>query len=185
MRKIHVMTLGVYGALLIFLTLPPAQASTERKDLLPVAHEELGNMLDELVAHFRGLGTQMHRHFRGLGQRRQRALITFMLRHRDELELSTDQVKSLRKLRSDFERAAIRRQADIRVAEMDLETLLDAETVDLEKVEPKIRQIEKLRADHRLTRIRTIEEGKAQLSSEQRKKLQTLLSANRYPWDTE
>ena len=185
MKKINVMTLGVYGVLFIFLTLPPAQAKTEPTGLRPVAHEELGNMLDELVAHFRGLGSRLHRHFRDWGPRHKRALITFMLRQRDELKLSKDQVQSLRKLRSDFEREAIRRQADIRVADMDLETLLDAESVDLEQVETKIRHIEKLRADHRLGRIRTIEEGKAQLSSEQRKKLQTLLSVNRYPWDTE
>ena len=107
----------------------------ERKFL---SFEELGSILDELATLFRGLGTRLHRHFRDWGQHRKRALITFMLRHRNKLDLAEDQVQSLRGLRSDFERKAIRRRANIRVAEMELETLLDAEPVDLEKVKTKI-----------------------------------------------
>jgi Spy/CpxP family protein refolding chaperone len=103
-----------------------------------------------------------------------------MLRHRGELELSQEQIRTLERLRNDFQREAIRREADLRIAETDLTNLLDAEAVELGQVEAKVREIERLRADLRLARIRTIEEGKAQLSSEQRKKLQALLAEPRY-----
>jgi hypothetical protein len=46
--------------------------------------------------------------------------------------------------------------------------------VDMAKVEAKVREIERLRGDIRLARIRSIEKGKAQLSAEQRRKLQEL-----------
>ena len=45
---------------------------------------------------------------------------------------------------------------------MELTTLLDADAADLQQVEAKLRAIERLRADLRLARIRTIKQGKAQ-----------------------
>ena len=99
-----------------------------------------------------------------------------MLRYKDELGLSADQVQSLERLRADFQREAILRDADLRIAEMDLTTLLEREPVDLGQVEAKLREIERLRGDLRLARIRTIEQGKAQLSPEQRGKLRALLA---------
>jgi len=47
------------------------------------------------------------------------------------------------------------------------------------KVEAKIREIEKLRADARIARIRAMERGKEQLTADQRKKLQDLLAEPR------
>jgi Spy/CpxP family protein refolding chaperone len=42
------------------------------------------------------------------------------------------------------------------------------------KAEAKVREIERIRGDLRFARIRSIEKGKAQLSAEQRRKLQEL-----------
>ncbi|MCH7911872.1 MAG: periplasmic heavy metal sensor [Deltaproteobacteria bacterium] len=180
-NKILIMTLVVFGVLLHFLFFLPAQANAEPA-LNPVFHEELGSILDEFYAHLQGLGTRWYRHFSERRPRHKRPLITFMLRHREKLELSSSQVQNLKRLRSDFEREAIRRKADIRVAELELETFLDGDPIDLSKVEAKVRQIEKLRGDHRLARIRTIEDGKAQLTTEQREKLRTLLAELQHPW---
>jgi Spy/CpxP family protein refolding chaperone len=107
--------------------------------------------------------------------REERPLISLMLSHRDKLGLSADQVRQLERLRSDYEKESIRKDADLRIAEMDLQTLLDSPAVDMGKVESKVREIEKLRADLRLARIRAVEKGKEQLTSEQRQKLQELL----------
>jgi len=46
----------------------------------------------------------------------------------------------------------------------------------MSKVEAKVREVERLRADLRFARIRTAEKGKEQLTSDQREKLQALLS---------
>jgi hypothetical protein len=108
--------------------------------------------------------------------REERPLISLMLRYRDKLGLSADQVRKLEQVRSEFERESIRRDADLRIAEMDVANLTDAPAVDLSKVEAKLREVERLRADQRLARIRAIEKGKEQLTVEQRKKLQELIS---------
>lgn len=105
----------------------------------------------------------------------ERPLISMMLRNREKLGLSDDQVRRMEQLRSNYEKESIRRDADIRVAEMDLDALLDAPKVDMAKVEAKVREIEKLRGDLRLARIRAIEKGKRLLTPDQRKKLREML----------
>jgi Spy/CpxP family protein refolding chaperone len=52
---------------------------------------------------------------------------------------------------------------------------LQAQNRDLAKIEAKIREIERLRGDLRIERIRAIEKAKALLSADQRKKLNDLL----------
>jgi Spy/CpxP family protein refolding chaperone len=104
-----------------------------------------------------------------------------MLRHRDELGLSPSQVQSLERLRSDFQQEATRYDTDLRTVESDLAALLNADPTDLARLEAKVREIERLRADLRLARVRTIEQGKAQLTSEQRSKLRALLAEPRTP----
>jgi Spy/CpxP family protein refolding chaperone len=106
----------------------------------------------------------------------ERPLITIMLHHRAELGLSADQVSRLETLRGEFAREAIRRGADIRIAELDLATLLEQDPVDLTKVEAKVREVAQLRADLRIARLRAVEQGKAVLTPEQRTRLQAMLS---------
>jgi hypothetical protein len=103
-----------------------------------------------------------------------RAPISLMLRNRERLSLTADQVKHLEQLRNDFAKESIRSEANLRIAEMDLTSLLEAQPVDMTKAEAKIREIERIRGDLRIARIRSIEKGKAQLSAEQRRKLQEL-----------
>jgi len=106
----------------------------------------------------------------------ERPLIAFILRNREKLDLSAAQVKNLEQLRNDFQKESIRKDADLRVAEMDLNGLLVADKVDMAKVDAKVREIERLRSDLRIARIRTIQKGKEVLTADQRKKLQELLA---------
>jgi hypothetical protein len=110
----------------------------------------------------------------------ERPLITIMLRHGDELSLSPQQVQILEKLRDGYQREATRYEADIRIAEMDLQRLLKTRPVELEQVKAKLQEIEDLKTEIRFARIRAIEHGKALLSIEQYEKLQALLSESRY-----
>ena len=103
-----------------------------------------------------------------------RAPISLMLRNRERLGLTSEQVKHLEELRNDFAKESIRSEANLRIAELDLTSLLEAQPVDMTRVEAKIRDIERIRADLRIARVRSIEKGKAQLSTEQRRKLQEL-----------
>ena len=150
-------------------------------------HEETGKAVGDVVDQFRGLANDLGQHLRqgpGVGlpggppaptAAVERPLISLMLDHRDELALTPEQASRLEKLRQDFARESIRRDADIRIAEMDLAALLDQPALDMAKVEAKIRELARLRADLRIERIRTIEQGRAVLTPEQRTKLQGLL----------
>jgi len=170
------------GILLTLLPLAtPAAASGQALPSLatPVVHEELGGALEELTGQFHGLSARLREHFSQREARGERPLITLMLRHREELGLSREQVQGLERLRADFQREAIRREADLRIAETELGTLLDADVVDLGQVEEKLRAIGQLGTELRLARIRAIEQGKGLLTEDQRAKLRALLAEPR------
>lgn len=145
-------------------------------EVKPGFHEELAQGWEDLGREFRELFGRWREHFATAPATEDRPLLSLMLRHRDKLGLTADQVRHLERLRSDFQKESIRKEADLRVAEMDLKALRDTQSVDLVKVEAKVREIERLRGDLRLARIRTVERGKEQLTVEQRKKFQELLS---------
>jgi Spy/CpxP family protein refolding chaperone len=63
---------------------------------------------------------------------------------------------------------------------MDLQKLLRADAVDLEQVKVKLQEIEHLKVELRLARLRAIEQAKALLSPKQHSILQTLLGQSRY-----
>lgn len=163
------------GILLTLLPLAMPAAGSEPVMPSPVAHEELAGALDQLTSQLHGLSARWREHFAHREPRGERPLITLMLRHREELGLAPGQVQSLERLRADFQREAIRREADLRIAETELEALLDADVTDLGQVEAKLRAIGQLQADLRLARIRTIEQAKGLLTQDQRAKLRTVL----------
>jgi Spy/CpxP family protein refolding chaperone len=163
-------------------------ASVSAGPARPAFHEEAGWLADEIERHLDSLRARIEQHLhhgRSDGGRsdgpaaaavgRERPLITMMLHHRTELGLSDDQVKQLEALRSDFTREAIRREAEIRVAELDLAALLGQESVDMTKVEAKVRESAQHQADLRIARLRAIEQGKMVLTAEQRSRFQAIL----------
>jgi hypothetical protein len=87
-------------------------------------------------------------------------VIGTILEHRAALGLSASQVEALERLALDFIREAIRRQADLQIAQIDLDVVLDPEpgqTVDVKAAEAKLREIEKIRTDLQLALIRAVE----------------------------
>ncbi len=122
----------------------------------------------------RGEGQRWQRHGR---HHRMPTLAAIALRHRAELGLTAQQVESFQKLQMDARRAGIQRRANVELAALDLGGLLRSDPVDMAKVEAKVREMEKLRADGRLDFIRANEQGKAQLTADQRDKLKALREA--------
>ncbi len=165
------------GFAALTLLVGPAPGGAEAP--APVTHEELGRTLDDLAGQIQGLGERFLGHFAPGESPSERPLVTFMLDRRHDLALTPAQVQALERIRAEFQRESIKLDADQRVAQMDVAALLRADPVDLAQVEVKVREVERLRADLRFGRIRAIEQGKAQLTAEQRAKLQTLLSD---PW---
>jgi len=169
----------------------------------PVFHQEAKALLDQAATELRALGAQLQQHMEmgrgpmggmmGPGQRgpamtgpgpvspAERPLISIMLQRRADLGLTPEQVTRLEGLRDGFAREAIRRDADLRIAELDLQALLDQDPLDMAKVETKVREVAQLRADLRIARLRTIEQGKALLTPEQKARLLAVLGGGRLP----
>ena len=175
-----------FAALILAPALPAAAA--EPPAATPAAQEELSQNFDNMPREAHGRGHGWRGHFRGRDGSGGRPIISLALRYRQELGLSPAQVETLERLRDDFRREAIRRGAEIRVASLDLSALTRTDLadvgkqVDMGKVETKVRELERLRAEQRLVRIRTIEAGKAQLTPEQRTKLGTLVAESQLRW---
>ena len=167
--KIHA-SLGLLLTLILIAepnNLPAANESNFSSEDRSLTPESIGRRLRELL-------DRLKENFTFEISVEDRAPISLMLRNRERLGLTADQVKHLEQIRSDFAKETIRSEANLRIAELDLTSLLEAQPVDMPRVEAKIRDTERIRADLRIARVRSIEKGKAQLSAEQRRKLQEL-----------
>jgi hypothetical protein len=107
---------------------------------------------------------------------RERPQLTLALQNRAALGLTGAQAKTLETLTERFRGTAEQRVHELEAAEGELAALLAQDNAAGQQVEAKVRAIEKLRADLRLERIRTIAEGRAALSQEQRAKLDQLVA---------
>jgi Spy/CpxP family protein refolding chaperone len=167
MRKL--ICLGSLACCLL-LTAPVMSAEPER--LRPTVPEELTDAWDRFQRALQDWGGRVWDRFGGRDSRENQPAISQMLANKDALGLAADQVRRLEQLRDDFQRQTIRNDADLRIVELDIAGLLEKEPVEMAKLEGKIREAEKLRADLRIARLRAIEQARAMLTMDQKKKLQ-------------
>lgn len=93
-----------------------------------------------------------------------------MWRHLMILDLNEKQKSEVKEIRHKVMKEMIRKRADEKVAFIELRELLDKDPVDVKAVETKLKQIETLKTEMRLSLIRTTEEIKTKLTPMQRKK---------------
>jgi Spy/CpxP family protein refolding chaperone len=91
-----------------------------------------------------------------------------------ELGLSEEQTKKTKAILFQVLKANIKGRADVQIAELELQELLQAESVDMAQVETKLKGLEGLRTTLRLTMIKTHEQAKALLTPEQRQTFERL-----------
>lgn len=160
-------------AMLLFVAVPAMSAEPDRSK--PPVPEELSDAWERFQRALHEWGGRLWERMGPRGAREDRPVISQMLNNKEALGLSSDQVRRLEQLRDNFQRLSIRNEADLRILELDIGAALDSEPVDMAKLEAKMREEEKLRTDLRIARIRAIEQGKALLNGEQKKKLTELL----------
>ena len=163
---------AVMGGLLLVLGLTVPVAAQTSDVALATSEDAAGRAMG-------GPGMQAGRGFGGWQERAghghmRRSFVGMVLRYRQELGLSQQQVEALGKIGMDSRRAAIRRGADTRLAQLDLMELHMSDPVDMGKVEAKVREIEKLKGDGIIARFRTADAAKAQLTPEQKEKLKAM-----------
>jgi hypothetical protein len=95
----------------------------------------------------------------------------FFLDHPEHIQLTPDQQRTLGALRERALLAQGEAERAIDAAEEELWQLTAADQPSLSKIEAKVRQIERLRADQRLAFIKAVGEAAKQLSAPQRQAL--------------
>lgn len=108
--------------------------------------------------------------------------IKMYLKIRQELNLTDEQVKTLEKIRNDFKRDAIKRQADMKLARMDLQETMRKERPDFASSRAKIKQISELQLATKLAMIDAMEKGFNTLTPEQQNKLSQLKKERKENW---
>lgn len=124
-------------------------------------------MKGEKCRHEEGMSRMRHMRHRGMGMMRAGHRVWRALA---DLGLDKKQKEAIKEIGTTAKKDAIRKIADIRIARIELREILDKDTVDMTAVEAKVKQIESLKTDLRVSRIKALEEIKANLTPEQRKK---------------
>ena len=93
-----------------------------------------------------------------------------LIHHAKDLGLSDEQVTKLKTLMGDYEKAKIRGEADIKLAEVDVQTLAHDDKADMAAIENAIRKSEAVHANLRIEGIKALRAAKAALTPEQQQK---------------
>ena len=92
--------------------------------------------------------------------------------HKDAIGLSEEQVKSLKSIKDSHQREIIQKKADLQLAKLDLDNLLEEAEINLSKAESLTKKIGSLQAEIRFKGIEAAVKGKRILTEEQREKLE-------------
>jgi periplasmic protein CpxP/Spy len=93
-----------------------------------------------------------------------------LLRHAKDLGLSEEQVTKLKMITADYEKAKIRGEADIKLAELDVQTLAHDDKADIAAIENAVRKSETAHSNLRIEGIKVLRAASAVLTPEQQEK---------------
>jgi len=91
-----------------------------------------------------------------------------------ELGLSGEQLEKFKKIRGEYQKEAIRRKADIKIAEIDLWELVEKKDATSDQLEKKVREVEGKKTDLRVFRFKQLATLKTILTPEQFEKFRGL-----------
>jgi len=97
-----------------------------------------------------------------------------LLKFKDEIGLTDEQVAKIGKMQDAYQEAAIKKQADVKVQELKLNSYLKEDKVDRGKMEKMIRAIAQMRTDSQIDHINYLLDLKDVLTPEQVKKIDEL-----------
>jgi hypothetical protein len=103
--------------------------------------------------------------------------VTLMLQNANRLGLSDEQKKRLDEIRRRYSKDIIKQEAELKIAEIDLEPLLKESEMNLPKVKEALKKIEGIETQIRYLRIEALTEARKILTDEQRKNLRKIMEA--------
>lgn len=104
-------------------------------------------------------------------------LITIALKHKSELNLSSDQVGNLEKIKSHYQSQVTPHHQQVQAVEKEIASLMQQTPANLIQLKSKIQEAEKVRSELRYLRVEALENGRSVLTTAQRDQLKTLMQS--------
>ena len=101
-------------------------------------------------------------------------LISIALKHKTELNLASDQVANLEKIKSHYTSQVTPIHQQLTANEKEIAALMQQSPANLIQIKAKIQEGEKYRSELRYLRVEALENGKAVLTAQQQDQLKTL-----------
>ena len=102
-------------------------------------------------------------------------LISIALKHKAELNLASDQVANLEKIKSHYDSQVTPIHQQLTAIEKEIAALTQQSPANLIQIKAKIQDGEKYRSELRYLRVEALENGKAVLTAQQQDQLKTLV----------
>jgi protein CpxP len=93
-----------------------------------------------------------------------------LLKHAKEIGLTPEQIGKVKAIQLDFKRADVSLEADIKIAQLELDALVEDERTDLAAIQAKVDQLKKAEGANLIAAIKSKREAMALLTPEQREK---------------
>ena len=91
------------------------------------------------------------------------------------LGLDEEQKEAVKEILRTKKKKTIKKRADLAIARIDLQDLIEQDTINMKAVEKQLNQIGSLEADIHLLRIKALEKIKTKLTPDQRKELKEMI----------
>ena len=104
-------------------------------------------------------------------------LINIALQHKSELNLATDQVANLEKVKSHYESQVTPLRQQVQTIEKEIASLSQQSPANLIQIKSKLQEAEKVRTELRYLQLETMENGRSVLTAQQRDQLKTLVGS--------
>lgn len=129
------------------------------------------------------MGTQkgmQHRHMQmsGMSMEGQGEMGGSCLDYADKIGLTDEQLDKLTPIHREMEKKGIQYRADLRIAQIELQEIMEVKDFDLEKADLQVKKIEALRASHHLEMLKLMKEAHSVLTDDQFKKMKRLMRKN-------
>jgi Spy/CpxP family protein refolding chaperone len=98
-----------------------------------------------------------------------------MLKKLMHLGLDEEQKKAVKEILRTKKKKTIKKKADLHISRIDLQTLVEEDSINIKAVEKQLNQIGSLKADIYLLRVKTLEAIKTKLTPDQRKELKEMI----------
>ena len=96
-----------------------------------------------------------------------------LFHHAKDLGLTEEQMAKLKTMLTDYEKVSIRGEADLKVAEVDVQALAHDEKAEMTAIESAVRKSEAAHANLRIEGIKAVRAAYAVLTPEQKEKLRS------------